>query len=137
MSTGDREQRRGGRSERTKRGARPPSFAPRVRRGTIRVAGDIAARLRGGHPVLFRDALEATYRPRGIYEQRRYRPLSGEAPRGPATLQRGTVAPVEMEVKEAGLTFLVDVTAPLGAGLFCDLREGREVVARRAAGARV
>jgi 23S rRNA (cytosine1962-C5)-methyltransferase len=83
------------------------------------------------------DALEAAWKPRGIYEQRRYRPLGGEAPRGPATLERGEVAPVELEVQENGLTFVVDVTAPLGTGLFLDLREGRRAVGERAGGRRV
>lgn len=83
------------------------------------------------------DALEAAYRPRAIYEQRRYKPLAGEGPRGPATLARGELAPVELEVEEHGLKFLVDVTAPLGTGLFPDLREGRRAVAERAAGRRV
>src|SRR5205085_8946607 len=32
---------------------------PRVRRGTVRVAPDVAARLRGGHPLVYRDALGA------------------------------------------------------------------------------
>jgi 23S rRNA (cytosine1962-C5)-methyltransferase len=229
-----------------------PGFEPRVRRGTVRVAADIAARLRGGHPYVFRealggrplrepagavldvvdpagelvarglfdpegavavrvvtrraepvdgalvarrveaarrlraplvggdtdafrvlhgegdffpgvtvdrygehlvvhlytpsleplrdalyDALEAAWRPRAIYEQRRYKPLAGEGPRGPATLARGQVAPVEIEVREAGLSFVVDVTAPLGTGLFLDLREGRRAVGERAAGRRV
>jgi 23S rRNA (cytosine1962-C5)-methyltransferase len=83
------------------------------------------------------DALEATYRPASIYEQKRYRPLAGEGARGPATLVRGAVAPVEIEVEEGGLRFVVDVTAPLGTGLFLDLREGRRVVGERAAGRRV
>ena len=32
---------------------------PRVRRGTVRVAADVATRMRSGHPYLFRDALGA------------------------------------------------------------------------------
>ncbi len=58
-------------------------------------------------------------------------------PRGPATLARGELAPVEIEVEEYGLKFVVDVTAPLGTGLFPDLREGRRAAAERAAGRRV
>ena len=46
------------------------------------------------------DALEATWEPRSIYEQKRYKPLAGEGMRGPAQLQRGEVAPVEIEVEE-------------------------------------
>ena len=44
---------------------------------------------------------------------------------------------IELEVQEAGMRFAVDVTAPLGAGLFPDLREGRRAVAERARGRRV
>jgi 23S rRNA (cytosine1962-C5)-methyltransferase len=82
------------------------------------------------------DALIAELKPRGIYEQKRFRPLAGEAPRGPAELVRGDAAPVEFEVKEGPLTFLVDVTAPLSTGLFLDLREGRRRVAAWAKGRR-
>jgi 23S rRNA (cytosine1962-C5)-methyltransferase len=83
------------------------------------------------------DALTEVWRPRAIYEQQRYRPQTGEGPRAPATLARGEVAPVELEVREGGLAFVVDVTAPLGTGLFLDLREGRQSVAARARGRRV
>jgi 23S rRNA (cytosine1962-C5)-methyltransferase len=83
------------------------------------------------------DALQAVWQPRAIYEQRRFRPQTGEGQREPATLARGELAPVELEVQENGLTFVVDVTAPFGAGLFLDLREGRESVAARAEGKRV
>jgi 23S rRNA (cytosine1962-C5)-methyltransferase len=83
------------------------------------------------------DALMAVYKPKSIYEQKRYRPQTGEGPREPAQLVRGEVAPVEVEVVENGIKFVVDVTAPLGTGLFLDLREGRTSVARFAAGKRV
>ncbi len=87
------------------------------------------------------DALEAAYRPKAIYEQKRYKPLAGaenkDGPRGPATLARGQLAPVELEVQEGGLKFVVDVTAPLGTGLFPDLRDGRRAVGERARGRRV
>lgn len=83
------------------------------------------------------DGLEAIWRPRGIYQQQRTRPQSGEGPRAPAELVRGEVAPVEIEVKEGDLSFAVDVTAPLGTGLFLDLREGRAAVAGLASGRRV
>ncbi len=83
------------------------------------------------------DALEAAWKPKSIYEQRRFKPLAGDAPRGPATLARGELAPVEIEVEEYGVKFVIDVTAPLGTGLFLDLREGRRVVAEHAAGKRV
>jgi 23S rRNA (cytosine1962-C5)-methyltransferase len=87
-------------------------------------------------PALY-DALEAVHHPLGIYEQRRFRPLSGEAPRGPAELRRGAVAPVEIVAREGDFRFGVDVTAPVSTGLFPDLREGRSAVMRHAAGRRV
>lgn len=83
-------------------------------------------------------ALEAELAPVAIYEQRRYRSLGGEAPRqAGADLVRGTPAPVELEVAEDDLKFVVDVTAPLSTGLFADLREGRRAVRRWASGRRV
>ncbi len=83
------------------------------------------------------DALEKAWKPRAIYEQRRFRPQTGEGQREPATLARGEVAPVELETNEGGVKFVVDVTAPLGSGLFLDLRQGRQAVAAHAAGRRV
>jgi 23S rRNA (cytosine1962-C5)-methyltransferase len=82
------------------------------------------------------DALEAELNPAAIYEQRRFRPLAGEAPRA-AELIRGAPAPVEIEVHEDQLKFWVDVTAPLSTGLFADLREGRRAVAHWSRGRRV
>lgn len=83
------------------------------------------------------DALEEELRPAAIYEQRRFRPLAGEAPRSGAELMRGSPAPVELQVREGDLQFWVDVTAPLSTGLFADLREGRRAVAAWARGRRV
>ncbi len=83
-------------------------------------------------------ALEAVVAPKAIYEQRRYRSLGGEAPRqAAAELVRGNAAPVELEVTEDDLTFVVDVTAPLSTGLFADLREGRRAVRQWAKDRRV
>ena len=82
------------------------------------------------------DALMAVWKPRAIYEQKRQRPQTGEGPL-PAELVRGEVAPIELEVREGPLKFAVDVTAPLGTGLFPDLRAGRQAVARLARGRRV
>ncbi|HSS00521.1 MAG TPA: class I SAM-dependent rRNA methyltransferase [Kofleriaceae bacterium] len=83
-------------------------------------------------------ALEAELGCKAIYEQRRFKSLGGEAPRQVAAeLVRGAAAPVELEVKEDDLTFVVDVTAPLSTGLFADLREGRRAVRHWAAGRRV
>jgi 23S rRNA (cytosine1962-C5)-methyltransferase len=84
------------------------------------------------------DALLAELAPKAIYEQRRHKSLGGEAPRqAAAELVRGAAAPVELEVKEDDLTFVVDVTAPLSTGLFADLREGRRAVRQWATGRRV
>jgi 23S rRNA (cytosine1962-C5)-methyltransferase len=75
------------------------------------------------------DALEQELKPKAIYEQRRHRSLGGEAPRqAGAELIRGNPAPVELEVREDDMRFVVDVTAPLSTGLFADLREGRRAV---------
>lgn len=89
------------------------------------------------HSKALLNALEAVHRPAAIYVQKRYRPLGGEGPKEPAELVRGTVAPIELEVQEGPLRIAVDVTAPLGTGLFPDLRLGRQSVTARAAGRRV
>jgi len=83
------------------------------------------------------DAIDEAVRPRGIYEQRRVRPLGGQAPAEPAVRARGEEAPLEVIVEEAGCRFGIDVTAPLGVGIFPDLRLGRAAVAARAANRRV
>jgi 23S rRNA (cytosine1962-C5)-methyltransferase len=83
------------------------------------------------------EAVQATVRPRGIYEQRRLRPLAGQRAPEPATRVMGDEAPVEVIVDEADCRFAVDVSAPLGVGFFPDLRAGREAVVRRAAGRRL
>ncbi|HET6146196.1 MAG TPA: class I SAM-dependent rRNA methyltransferase [Polyangia bacterium] len=83
------------------------------------------------------DAIETTAKPRGIYEQRRVRPLAGQAPPEPATRARGDEAPLEVVVEVGACRFGVDVTAPLGVGLFPDMRLGWAAVAARAAERRV
>jgi 23S rRNA (cytosine1962-C5)-methyltransferase len=82
-------------------------------------------------------AIESCWKPRGIYEQRRVRPLGGSGPPEPAVRARGEEAPLELVVDDDGCRFGVDVTAPLGVGLFPDMRLGWAAVARRAAGRRV
>ena len=84
-----------------------------------------------------REALASVWSPRGIYEQHRFRPQTGEGQRAPAQLVHGEVAPIEVEAQEGDLKFVVDVTAPLGTGLFTDLRAGRLAVGRLAAARRV
>ena len=83
------------------------------------------------------DAIQKVIEPRGIYEQRRLRPLSGSTVPEPAVRARGDEAPLELVIEEADGRFGVDVTAPLGVGFFADLRLGRDAVAARAAGRRV
>ena len=84
------------------------------------------------------DALQDELNAKAIYEQRRYKSLGGEAPRqAGADLVRGAAAPVEIEVKEDDMTFVVDVTSPLSTGLFADLREGRRAVRQWSTGKRV
>jgi 23S rRNA (cytosine1962-C5)-methyltransferase len=82
------------------------------------------------------DAIEQVARPRGIYEQRRLKPLGGQAAPEPASRARGDEAPLEVVVDEAGCRFGLDVTAPLGVGLFPDMRLGWAAVAARAGGRR-
>lgn len=81
--------------------------------------------------------LRDVHSPRSIYVQKRYRPLGGEGPREPAEMAWGEVAPLEIEVREGRMRFGVDVTAPLGTGLFPDLRNGRAAVTARSQGRRV
>lgn len=82
-------------------------------------------------------AIDEAIRPLGIYEQRRVRPLGGQAPAEPAVRAQGEEAPLEVIVEEAGCRFGIDVTAPLGVGIFPDLRLGRAAIAARAANRRV
>ncbi|MBA2545163.1 MAG: class I SAM-dependent rRNA methyltransferase, partial [Deltaproteobacteria bacterium] len=107
-----------------------------------RYANYLVVQLFTGAVTVLRDALynalEAELKPSAIYEQRRYKSLGGESPRqAAAELVRGAAAPVELEVVEDDLKFMVDVTAPLSTGLFADLREGRRAVRQWAAGRRV
>jgi 23S rRNA (cytosine1962-C5)-methyltransferase len=82
-------------------------------------------------------AIERELSPAAIYEQRRLRPLGGSAPPEPAVRISGEEAPVELVVTEAKCRFGVDVTAPLGVGLFPDMRLGWAAVAARAPGRRL
>jgi 23S rRNA (cytosine1962-C5)-methyltransferase len=82
-------------------------------------------------------AIEAEVSPAAIYEQKRLRPLGGSAPPEAAVRVSGEEAPLEIVVNEAGCKFGVDVTAPLGVGLFPDMRLGWAAVAARAAGRRM
>ena len=82
-------------------------------------------------------AIESAWKPRGIYEQRRVKPLAGGGPPEPAVRARGEQAPLELVIEDGGCRFGVDVTAPLGVGLFPDMRLGWAAVAARAKGRRV
>jgi 23S rRNA (cytosine1962-C5)-methyltransferase len=83
------------------------------------------------------DAIESAWRPRAIYEQRRVRPLAGGGPPEPGVRARGEEAPLELVIEDDGCRFGIDVTAPLGVGLFPDMRLGWAAVAARASGRRV
>lgn len=72
----------------------------------------------------------------GVYEQQRLRPTAGEKRPG-AELMLGKAAPIDVEVTEHGRRFIVDPSAPLGVGLFPDLREARHWLGQRCAGLRV
>jgi 23S rRNA (cytosine1962-C5)-methyltransferase len=106
------------------------------RYGDYLVAQIYSGAMVGFLPALY-DALERELSPKAIYEQRRFRSLAGDAPRGAAALVRGVAAAPEVEVREGELRFAVDVSAPLSTGLFPDLREGRRAVARWSRGRRV
>lgn len=76
--------------------------------------------------------LEQEFEPAGIYLQDRTRSVTAEdsQKRPPAAHLSGKTAPPEFEAHEDGLSFLVDVTAPVSPGLFLDLREGRRLLER-------
>lgn len=71
---------------------------------------------------------------KGIYLQRRFKPLSEKKRHEAASLVWGARADVEEVVHENGLRFSVDVRAPVSVGFFCDLREARARVAHLARG---
>lgn len=109
---------------------------------TVDRYGDfVVAQWLSGGALPWRDelygAIESCWKPRGIYEQRRVRPLGGGGPPEPAVRARGEEAPLELVIEDGGCRFGVDVTAPLGVGLFPDMRLGWAAVAARAAGKRV
>ncbi|HVR60338.1 MAG TPA: class I SAM-dependent methyltransferase, partial [Polyangia bacterium] len=64
-------------------------------------------------------------------------PLGGQAAPEPAVRARGDEAPLEIVVEDGAARFAVDVTAPLGVGLFPDMRLGWAAVAARAADRRL
>ncbi|MEX1366569.1 MAG: class I SAM-dependent rRNA methyltransferase [Nannocystaceae bacterium] len=81
--------------------------------------------------------LEERLSPAGIYMQDRVRGVVADERKPPAFHLRGKTAPPDVEVVEDGLTYLVDVSAPVSPGLFLDLREGRRLAERLAEGKRV
>jgi 23S rRNA (cytosine1962-C5)-methyltransferase len=87
------------------------------------------------------DAIEKTLKPAGLYEQKRLKPLGGQGAPEPATRARGEEAPLELVVEDTigdrVCRFGIDVTAPLGVGLFPDMRLGWAAVAARAADRRI
>lgn len=81
--------------------------------------------------------LDAELSPAGIYMQDRVRGVVADERKPPAFHLKGKTAPPELEVEEDGLRFVVDPSAPVSPGLFLDLREGRRLAERLAAGRRV
>lgn len=98
----------------------------------------LAADLLGEHILLYKYARSADHYleriakslldrglGKGVYLQDRVRPVQPGDRRPPAALIAGKAAPPEFEVQEDGLSFVVDISAPVSPGLFLDLREGR------------
>lgn len=87
------------------------------------------------------DSLVATlveaWRPAAVYWQRRQTPAASGRARSGGELVYGQAAPAEVVVREGRVRYAVDVTAPMGTGLFIDMRAGRAAVGRLAAGKRV
>ncbi|MCH9683265.1 MAG: class I SAM-dependent rRNA methyltransferase [Deltaproteobacteria bacterium] len=81
--------------------------------------------------------LDRVLSPAGIYMQDRVRGVVADERKPPAFHLKGKTAPPEIEVQEDGLSFIVDVTAPVSPGLFLDLREGRRLAEGLAKGRRV
>lgn len=82
-------------------------------------------------------AIQEALKPAGLYEQKRLKPLGGQGAPEPATRVSGEEAPLELVVEDSGCRFGIDVTAPLGVGIFPDMRLGWAAVAKRAADRRV
>lgn len=77
--------------------------------------------------------LVAMFRPRGIYEKSR---SSARAPEGVpprAGILHGAVPP-EVEIREHGMRFVVDIPEGQKTGFFLDQRENRQIMAAHAAG---
>ena len=72
--------------------------------------------------------------PAGVYLQDRTRPVTADERRAAADHLTGKTAPPEYLVEEDGLSFTIDVTAPVSPGLFLDLREGRRWLEQLSAG---
>jgi len=82
-------------------------------------------------------ALQAVYRPRGLYAKRR--PAETRAAKGAVTgeLLLGQAAPPHQIVTEHGLHYQVDLAGELHTGLFLDQRANRRAFQRLTAGRRV
>lgn len=88
-------------------------------------------------PAIYRALLEETQLD-GIYEQQRLKPLGGDSgSRKGSRLAVGKEAPLEVPIREDGLTFFVDLTAPASVGFFPDYRLGRRRIRSLAAGKRM
>ncbi len=63
---------------------------------------------------------------KGIYEQIRFKSVQKEdSSRRGSKLVAGEEAPLEVPIREDGLSFLIDITAPSSVGFFPDYRLGR------------
>ncbi len=83
------------------------------------------------------EILDNQLSPAGIYLQDRVKPVTPEQRRPGAAHMKGKTAPTDLVIKEDGLSYLVDPSAPVSPGLFLDLREGRRWVETLAGGKRV
>jgi len=73
-----------------------------------------------------------------VYEQRRFRPQSGDGRASRRRWRAGELAPVELEVNEGGVKFVVDDDRARSLGaLPPNLREGRKAIANLASGRRL
>ena len=93
------------------------------------------------HLKLLTDVLQEMMSPCGIYEKKRphnTRQLGASADNKKfGTLLAGSAAPQRHEVRENGLTFLVQLEQGLHTGLFLDQRRNRRDLMQRVAGKRV
>lgn len=93
------------------------------------------------HLDLLKEAVSRVYAPRGLYLKERPRDTRKLAARSPggqhSRLVLGQAAPVPLQVRENGLSYLVDLRRGLHTGLFPDQRNNRREFMSRAQNCRV